>query len=459
MTPRSWRAAATVALAGGCILGAAAAWGGGARWLVVGSIAIVVAGLLPVLVANRRLPAPASPPFPRETAGLPTVTVIVAGRDEAAVLPRLLADLAAQDHRRHDGSPMFDVIVVDDRSTDGTSGAARATAQSVGLASSVTIIRRQGEGLPDGKGAALTAAQPEMCRGDVLLVLDADARIGPEFLRRLASHVAHGMPAITARRRILGAGSSQLAGAQADEQAQDGELQRGRWSTGGCSEFRGNGIALRRDLLASVGGWRAALTEDLDLSSRLAAAHGVRVAWVLDLEVWEEPVRTWRGLWRQRLRWSEGAIRRLLEHGPAVLTSPRLSLRARLDFAAYGAQLLAPPLILGAVGGALATGEPGMAIALVGTYLGAGGVLAFDALRWETAPGSPGVKTAERLARAIRAALFSVIWLGAVPGALWRLATRRGPVRYDKMTHVGDAVDDSSAHTEIAAPAPGVWKR
>jgi len=299
--------------------------------------------------------------------------------------------------------------------------------------------------LPDGKGAALTAAPPESYRGDVVLVLDADARIGPGFLRRLATYVACGVPALTGRRRILDAGSSQIAGAQADEQTQDGELQRGRWASGGCSEFRGNGIAVRRDLLIAVGGWRAsALTEDLDLSSRLAAECGVTVAWALDLEIWEEPVRTWSGLWRQRLRWSEGSIRRLLEHGPAVVRSPRLPLRARLDFAAYAAQLVAPPLILGAVAGAVAIGAPGMAVALVGTYLAAGGVLAFDALRWDASPSGIPVALPERAFRSVRSALFSVIWLGAVPGALWRLATRRGAIRYDKMPHIGPGATPTS---------------
>ena len=38
---------------------------------------------------------------------------------------------------------------------------------------------------------------------------------------------------------------------------------------------------------------------------------------------------------------------------------------------------------------------------------------------------------------AIRAALFGFVWLGAIPGAMWRLATRRGHVRYDKMAHAG----------------------
>ncbi|HEX5589561.1 MAG TPA: glycosyltransferase family 2 protein [Candidatus Limnocylindrales bacterium] len=455
-TPLAWRAAALATLVGGFAVGAAAAVGGGARWLVAGAVGVVVTFLVPILTASRRPPIPPDPAPLDPAAPPPTISVVVAGRDEAAVLPRLVADVAAQDHRDPDGAPRFELVVVDDRSEDGTAEAVHAAAEEHGIAAITTVIRREGPGLPDGKGAALTAAQPDRCRGDVVLVLDADARIGPGFLRRLAAYVAAGADAVTARRRILHPESSWLAGAQADEQNQDGELQRGRWASGGCSEFRGNGIALRRSLLASVGGWRAsALTEDIDLASRIAAAHGTTVAWALDLEVWEEPVRTWSGLWRQRLRWSEGGVRRLLEHGPAVLTSPHLPLRARLDFGAYGLQLLAPPLILGAAAGAVSTGATGAAVGLVGTYLAAGGTLAFDALRWEAAPGGGPLPVAERLGRSVRAALFSAVWLGAIPGALWKLATRRGHVRYDKMPHVGMELPAGGTGEAAVAHVPG----
>jgi hypothetical protein len=436
-TPLAWRLASFAVLVGGLSLGALAAGGGGARLLVVGAIVVVVAGLVPIIVASRRPPVPPEPLPASPMAGSPVVTVVIAARDEAAVLPALIEDLAAQDHRDPDGTARFEVIVVDDRSVDGTGAAALATANRAGLAGLVRVVRREGPGLRDGKGAALAAATPDLYQGTMVVALDADARVGPTFLRLIAAYAARGVGALTARRRLLGAGDSQLTGAQADEQTQDGELQRGRWGSGGCSEFRGNGTTISRDLLVAIGGFPAdALTEDLDLSSRLAAATGVTVAWALDLEVWEEPVRTWPQLWRQRQRWSEGAIRRLLEHGPAVLRSRHLPLRARLDFATYGGQLAAPPLVIGAVLGAAATGAAGMALALVATYLAAGGILAFDALRWE-ATSAARLPLPQRLGRAVRAALFGFVWLGVVPAAMWRLATRRGQVRYYKMTHVG----------------------
>jgi cellulose synthase/poly-beta-1,6-N-acetylglucosamine synthase-like glycosyltransferase len=398
-----------------------------------------VAGyVVPLARASRRPPiSPDTPPLDPD-APPPTFTVLVAARDEANVLPALVRDVAAQDHRSSDGSPLFEMVVVDDRSTDGTGDAVAESAAAAGIAERVRVIRRDGAGLPDGKGAALTAGQPDACTGDVVVVLDADARIGPEFLGRLARYVAAGAVAITARRRILDAEESWLAGAQSDEQTLDGEIQRGRWALGGCSEFRGNGIVVRRDLLSAVGGWHAeALTEDLDLSSRIAAEHGATVAWALDAEVWEEPVRSGRGLWQQRDRWAEGAVRRAFEHAPRVLRSGVLSRFARADFAVYVGQLAVPAVILGAIAGAATRRRPGPALILLGSYLFAGGVLAWDGLRWEVDPEGRPLAVAARAGRALRVALFSAVWLVTIPGALWRVGTRRGEVAFAKMAHLG----------------------
>ncbi len=438
-TPLAWRATALATLFGGLVVGDRASSGGVARLAAhLGSWAAAV-GALRIARASRRPPVA---PQTRQLDGLlppPTFSVVVAARNEVRVLPALVADLAAQDHRAPGGQPMFELILIDDRSTDGTAQAALRAAAATGIGEVTHLVRRGGgDGATtalEGKGAALTAAQPSTYRGDVVVVLDADARVGPSFLSSLAGYVAAGERAITARRRILHASSSALAGVQADEQTVDGELQRGRWALGGCSEFRGNGIVIRRDLLERVGGWRAqALTEDLDLSSRIAAAEGVRVAWAIDAEVWEEPVLSWAALWRQRLRWAEGAVRRILEHGPAMLASRRLPSAARADFALYAAQLAAPPVLIGALAGGLRRRRPGMALALLGMYTATGVALAWDALRWETDETGATLEPAERGWRAVRAAAFGGIWLAAVPAALWRVGTRRGRLQYDKMS-------------------------
>jgi 1,2-diacylglycerol 3-beta-glucosyltransferase len=439
-TPVAWRAAALGVLAGGAVIGFLTSRRQFAGLVPLAAAGVAIGCAVPVALASRRPPiSPESAAKALEDATRPPrFTVLVGARDEAAVLPRLVHDVARQDYRSAAGEPLFELVVVDDRSVDGSGEVAISAAREFGIDRVTRVIRREGDGLPDGKGAALTAAQPEVCRGDVILVLDADARIEAGFLRRAAGYFAAGAHAVTARRRILDAEGSWLAGAQADEQTLDGELNRGRWALGGCSEFRGNGIMIRRELLAAVGGWRAAaLTEDIDLSSRVAAVAGERVAWAIDAEVWEEPVRDLRRLWRQRLRWAEGALRRGFEHGPAVVSSTHLSVGSRLDFVAYVGQLAVPAVVAGAAAATVATGRKGSLLALLGAYLGVSAGLGWDALRWEHGPNGEALRGAERARRAMRVSLLNGLWLAVVPRALLDLALRGGPVRYEKMEHDG----------------------
>ena len=439
-TPDAWRAAALAILGGGIALGLLSGHKrlGKAVPLVTAGVALGCA--IPVALASRRPPIAPSEAAAAlgELPSRPAFSIVVGARDEAVVLRQLVRDVSRQDYRTADGRPLFELVVVDDRSTDGTADAVMSAAAEFGIGKVTRVVLRRGEGLPDGKGAALTAAQPDICNGEIVLVLDADARIEPWFLTRAAGYFAAGANAVTARRRILDSECGWLAGAQADEQTLDGELNRGRWSMGGCSEFRGNGIMVRRELLAAVGGWRAAaLTEDIDLSSRIAALAGERVAWALDAEVWEEPVRTPERLWRQRLRWAEGAFRRAFEHGPAVLTSDRLPVAARLDFIAYVGQLAVPPVVLGAAAAALVTGRRRSLLSMVAGYLGISALLGWDSLRWERRTDGLPLGRGERLGRALRVSVFNGLWLLVVPRALFDLAFRRGPVQYVKMEHDG----------------------
>jgi 1,2-diacylglycerol 3-beta-glucosyltransferase len=459
-TPLAWRLAAVGVMGGSLAAGVAAARAVPVAGLLSLAGVVAAAYVGRIAVASRHPPLePEPPPAGRE---LPLVTVLVAARDEAGVLPQLVADLAAQDHRDKSGRPRFELILVDDRSRDGTAQAVLDAAARGGIAEVTRVIRRgpeagegsAGEPLPDGKGAALTAAPSAICRGDVVAVLDADARIGPDFLRVVAGYFARGAEAMTARRRVMPGGEGlwrHLAGAQDDEQTADGELQRGRWALGGCSEFRGNGILVSRERLAEVGGWRAeALCEDLDLSTRLAAALGIRVGWAIDAVVWEEPVLGWRALWRQRGRWAEGIVRRQLALTLPLLRS-QLRLAAKLDYLGYSLQTVIPLAMLGTVLGALAFGDWRPALGFGGIYLAAGTLLAADSLRWTTDAGGriPGLVV--RLPRGLRAALFSIHWLAVFPVGWGRIAFGRGGVRYVKMVHTGAPMGWRPART----PGPG----
>jgi len=431
LTPPAWRAVAVMLLAVGAALGARIARMP-ARRVAAASAVIGLATVALVHAGTRRAqsaacsatppatPAPSAPP-----AALPRITVVIAARDEIQALPALIRDLGRQDHRELDGSPAFDVVVVDDRSTDGSGTAARRAADEAGLSEVTTVVRRQADAQPDGKGAALAVVPDEMVRGAAVLVLDADARLGPDVVRRAATLVADGCQAFTARRRV--AGHVWSAVVQDDEQTVDTFIQRARGALGGCPEFRGNGMVVTTARLRAIGGWRAgALTEDLDLSTRLAIA-GTRVVLADDLEVWEAPTATVSAFARQRLRWAEGSVRRFLDLLPAAIASAELVPSAKADVAVSIAQLTLPTVFLGAVADGMRRRSPGPGLALVGAYVGTAWVVTSMALR--DAARREAVATPSTM-RAVIAAVYLLHWVAATPPALACVALRPGPVRF-----------------------------
>lgn len=111
----------------------------------------------------------------------PQITVIIAAHNEAGNVGALIGALAQQDYPRE----RLHVILVDDRSDDGTAAAARAQAASRGLP--LTVLRR--ESISDGvspKKAALDAGI-RSATSELLLFTDADCRPAPRWVACMAA--------------------------------------------------------------------------------------------------------------------------------------------------------------------------------------------------------------------------------------------------------------------------------
>lgn len=99
------------------------------------------------------------------------ISVVVPVKDDARHLERLLALLAEQT------LAPFEIVVVDDGSTDDSAEVARAAG--------ARVVVHQGAGIP-----ASTAHGFDEARGEVLARLDADSEPGPDWIARLAGHFA-----------------------------------------------------------------------------------------------------------------------------------------------------------------------------------------------------------------------------------------------------------------------------
>jgi glycosyltransferase involved in cell wall biosynthesis len=135
---------------------------------------LLAAGSVMLALGARRVPALAS--LPPLGAGLaPRVSIIVPARDEARGIGPAVASMLALDY------PDFEVIVIDDRSTDGTAGVLDALADPAGRLRRLQVTELPPDWLGKNHANALGSAA---AAGEWLLFTDADIRFAPLTLSR-----------------------------------------------------------------------------------------------------------------------------------------------------------------------------------------------------------------------------------------------------------------------------------
>ena len=393
-------------------------------WLTLASV--VAARLLQAVVAlsllyvgylawhdRRGMRAARTAGAPDASSELPTVTIIIPARNEARTIPGLIGDLLRQDYAA------LSVLVVDDGSTDGTGEVVAAAAAD----SELVRVARRDERLPATKAGVLAYAE-QLTTGALVGVLDADSRVAPDFVSHMVRAWVRDptVAALQAQRRSGNYAAGWLPAAQDDELLMDMASQWGRFAGNGTAELRGSGMFVQRSVLERVGGWDTdALTEDLELSTRLTA-EGERIGLVPEAEVREESVSSLRVLWRQRMRWAEGSMRRLMELGPRLLTAKGVPLGRRVDFLLFTTEFVVPPLfVTTTIASLLTIPLPGRAdwTLPASLFVGYGLGSFLLALAGISARGWRGLAL---FGRSLRGSLFLSHWLVVVPAALLRIA-------------------------------------
>ena len=292
-------------------------------------------------------PLPYPPPF---------VSIIVPSKNEEKVISATITNLRRLQYGDPQ-SPAYEILVVDDASTDRTYSVISSIAANDPV---VRALHRRPGAIP-GKSAVLNEAFTRS-RGEYIAVFDADARVAPDFLQHAISHFARPtLAAVQTEKRTINAYKAfdvdrpevtvrhprrwSLPYFQEIEMLADSIGQVGRELQHGITELRGNGEIFRREALLEIGGWNnETLTDDLDISTRLHIA-GWEIHFAPEILVWEEGVTNWKGLWRQRRRWTEGSIRRHLDYLPALLKSP-IPLSKKIDAIVFVSEFTFTPWVV-----------------------------------------------------------------------------------------------------------------
>ncbi len=239
----------------------------------------------------------------------PLVSVLIPAFCEARMIGSTLEGVLAMDY------PRMEVVVVDDASTDGTASRVLPFVDQ----GRVRLIRKTTN---EGKAMALNDALPCL-RGELVLVMDADAYPDRNLLRFLVPHfkgarvaAVTGNPKVANRETFLS--KLQLI----EFTSIVSLLRRAQRVWGRILTMSGVVGIFRRSALFDAGLYNPEMaTEDIDISWELQRRF-YDIRYESRAIVWMQVPPTFARLWKQRVRWAKGLSQIIRKHA-SVLSSYR----------------------------------------------------------------------------------------------------------------------------------------
>ena len=239
--------------------------------------------------------------------------VLIAARNEEAVLPYLLDSIRDQDYP----AELIDTFVVADNCTDRTAQLARAHGATVYPRFNKTQV---------GKGYALhylleqIRSNEGLSQYDAFLIFDADNLLSRDFVSQINKTVSDGYEAFCGYRNSKNFGANWLSGGYGLWYLHDStHLNRSRMMLGTSCAVNGTGFGFTRSVLEKMGGWNLfTLTEDIEFST-WCATGGVRIGYCHDAVLYDEQPTSFRVSIRQRTRWTQGGLQVSIKYAGCLL--------------------------------------------------------------------------------------------------------------------------------------------
>lgn len=407
-------------------------------WVPIGLTVMMGVHLLRLLGTRPvSIPDPVSLDSPPES--YPFISLVVAAKDEEAVITALVEKLCALDYP----AARYELWVVDDNSGDRTPLLLAELPQRY---PNFHWLRRSAEA-KGGKSGALNQVLP-LLKGDFIGVFDADAQVADNLLRAVLPYFEPiEVGAVQVRKAIANAEVNFWTKGQSIEMMFDSFLHERRNAFGGIGELRGNGQFVRRTALERCGGWNEdTITDDLDLTFRLHL-DGWNIASVISPFIQEEGVTRTLGLWHQRNRWAEGGYQRYLDYWPLILNN-RMGFRKTLDLAIFWLiQYILPTAVIPDTLLAAWYGQPPvlLPLSLLTTSLSFVGM--FAALNRIGKVQNKPLNLAQITFESILGTVYMSHWLVVVASVTARMSIRAKRFNWVKTVHVGAA-----AHAPTQSP-------
>ncbi len=245
---------------------------------------------------------PKLPPF-ENVDNLPSVSILIPCYNEGENVRETIGILQEQHY------PNFEIIAINDGSKDKTLEILHELAAKYENLRVVNLATNQGKAM-GLRTAALLA------KSEILVCIDGDALLSPDAVGWMVRHFQENpnVGAVTGNPRIRNR-STLLGRIQVGEfSAIVGMIKRAQRSYGKVFTVSGVIAAFRKTALHNVGYWsNDMITEDIDISWKLQLA-----GWTIRFEpnalCWVLMPETLNGLWKQRVRWSQGGSEVLLRY-------------------------------------------------------------------------------------------------------------------------------------------------
>jgi 1,2-diacylglycerol 3-beta-glucosyltransferase len=242
------------------------------------------------------------------TAFQPTVSILIAARNEEKRLTMCLESIARLEYPRE----LLEVLILDDRSTDATSEIAGRFSSRYDYFKTVRIDSE----IPGLRGKINALAQGiRRSTGEIILITDADCRVPTRWVTEFVKYFAPGV-GLTGSMTLLESAAS--TGHSLFSQVQNLDwiflqgVAAGIAGLGLPVTVLGNNFAFRRRAYDDTGGFTAigfSLAEDMKLMQAIQQ-RGWKIRYPLQAgnAVYSEPLTTLGEFYRQRLRWVKGSI-------------------------------------------------------------------------------------------------------------------------------------------------------